>query len=131
MKKHVWSFRDLSREQNRCKVVICLITEQDLREAIAECQGTRNPNANTCIKLAAYYTILNNLNENQVNKEIPAPIYSFASDYDISYSDSQFSQMAMDKGIKKVFPIIDEAMDALSVLNPKLYNSILRKISDL
>lgn len=108
-----------------------MITEQDLREAIAECQGTRNPNANTCIKLAAYYTILNNLNENQVNKEIPTPTYSFASDYDISYSDSQFSQMAMDKGIKKVFPIIDEAMDALSVLNPKLYDSILRKISDL
>ena len=35
-----------------------MITEQDLLEAIAECQGQRNPNANTCIKLAAYYIIL-------------------------------------------------------------------------
>lgn len=108
-----------------------MITEQDLKEAIAECQGARNPNANTCIKLAAYYTILNNLNENQVNKEIPPAPYSFASGPEISYSDSQFSQMTIDKGMDKVFPIIDEAMDALSVLNPKFYESILRKISDL
>ena len=38
-----------------------MITEKDIRAAIAECQGARNPNANTCIKLAAFYTILNNL----------------------------------------------------------------------
>lgn len=34
-----------------------MITLQDLNAAIAECQGERNPNANTCIKLAAFYTI--------------------------------------------------------------------------
>ena len=38
-----------------------MITEKDLQEAIAECQGERNPNANTCIKLAAFYTIRNEL----------------------------------------------------------------------
>ena len=34
-----------------------MITERDLQEAIAECNGERNPNANTCIKLAAFLTI--------------------------------------------------------------------------
>ena len=34
-----------------------MITEKDLQEAIAECQGQRNPNASTCIKLAAFLTI--------------------------------------------------------------------------
>ena len=34
-----------------------MIREEDLQEAIAECQGQRNPNANTAIKLAAFYTI--------------------------------------------------------------------------
>ena len=34
-----------------------MITEQDLAAAIAECQGKRNPDAATCIKLAAFYTI--------------------------------------------------------------------------
>ena len=38
-----------------------MITEQDLQEAIAECQGERHPNANTCMKLAAFYTIKNEL----------------------------------------------------------------------
>ena len=54
-----------------------MITEQDLREAIAECQGQRNPNANTCIKLAAYYTILQNMTEKKPDPD-PAPMYSFA-----------------------------------------------------
>ena len=34
-----------------------MITEQDLQAAIAECEGVRNPTSNTCLKLAAYYTI--------------------------------------------------------------------------
>ena len=34
-----------------------MITEKDLQEAIAECQGQRNPTTSTCIKLAAFYTI--------------------------------------------------------------------------
>ena len=38
-----------------------MITEKDLQEAIAECQGTRNPNANTCMMLAAFYTIKDHL----------------------------------------------------------------------
>ena len=34
-----------------------MITEHDLQEAIAECQGKRNPDAKTCMMLAAFYTI--------------------------------------------------------------------------
>lgn len=38
-----------------------MITEKDLQEAIAECLGQRNPSTQTCIKLAAFYTIKNEL----------------------------------------------------------------------
>ena len=112
--------------------MIGLITEKDLREAIAECEGTRNPNSSTCIKLAAYYTILNQMN-NQT-KEESIPNYSFASEpifEDLPYSNSDFSQEVMNKGIKKVFPILDELMDALMVTNPRLYHNTLDRISDL
>ena len=112
--------------------MISLITEKDLREAIAECEGTRNPNSSTCIKLAAYYTILNQMN-NQTKEEF-IPNYSFASEpifEDLPYSNSDFSQEVMDKGINKVFPILDELMDAIMVVNPKLYQSTMNKISDL
>ena len=60
-----------------------MITEKDLMEAIAECQGQRNPNANTCIKLAAYYTILNNLQATAEKSSVvvsknETPAYSYA-----------------------------------------------------
>lgn len=110
-----------------------MITEQDLKDAIAECQGIRNPNSNTCIKLAAYYTILNQLYGNQAKGEV-IPSYSFASEpiyEDLPYSNSDFSQKVMDKGIDKVFPVLDELMDAIMVINPKLYRNTITKISDL
>lgn len=112
-----------------------MITEQDLREAIAECEGTRNPNANTCIKLAAYYTILDNLKKDS-GEPTPEPLrispsYSYSAGDFLQYSDSEFSQLVELKGIDKVFPIIDELMDALMVVNPKLYDSVIRKTEDL
>ena len=111
-----------------------MITEQDLREAIAECEGTPRPNANTCIKLAAYYTILKNIT-GVTNEDLPAfrsPQYSMAMETPvIKYSDSEFSQLTEDKGIEQVFPIINELMDTLMVINPRLYDSVIRKIENI
>lgn len=112
-----------------------MITEQDLKAAIAECEGTRNPNANTCIKLAAFYTILNNMKSDAQEEpfsaiSIPDNNYSYSTS-NLPYSESEFSQITEGKGIDQVFPIIDELMDALMVLNPGLYKSVIRKIEDL
>lgn len=109
-----------------------MITEQDLRAAIAECQGARSPNANTCIKLAAYYTILKNMTEDAPEEPVSAlpAAYSYSAG-DVVYSQSEFSEIVERKGIDRAFPIIDELMDALMVLNPSLYKSVLRKIEDL
>ena len=49
-----------------------MITEQALKEAILECEGERNPNASTCIKLAAFYVIRNEMFGEK-------PQYSYAS----------------------------------------------------
>jgi hypothetical protein len=110
-----------------------MITEKDLREAIAECEGERKPNANTCIKLAAYYTILDNLFGKRAEPDIPQ--YSMASvpstdsmDY---LTDSEFSQIVGDVGMERAYPVIDELMATLSVLNPKLYDGVMRKLYSL
>lgn len=108
-----------------------MITEHDLREAIAECEGARNPTANTCIKLAAFYTILNQMKPGEPTPEIVKSDYSYSNGIELPYSGSEFSQATESKGIDKVFPIIDELMDALMVLNPGLYKSVIRKINDL
>jgi hypothetical protein len=57
------------------------------------------------------------------------PAYSYAApEDDIPYSGSEFSQLTQEKGIKKVFPIMDEVMEMLYVTNKPLYESIIRKI---
>ncbi len=67
-----------------------MITAQDLQEAIAECQGERNPNANTCIKLAAFLTI-----EREMYGEPPEYSYAPPGDQIIAEGNSEF-QRAID-----------------------------------
>ena len=107
-----------------------MITERDLLEAIAECEGTPKPNANTCVKLAAYYTILNNMRSEGPKQQMMAD-YSYDSAPSIPYSNSEFSQISEEKGIDKVFPILDELMSTIGVLNPRLYQSVIRKLEEV
>ena len=104
-----------------------MITLDDLDSAIAECQGQRNPNANTCIKLAAYYII-----KREMLPDMPQ--YSYASEpaeKEIEYdSGTEFSDAIKGMPCEKVLPILDEAMTALRVVNPRLYASIIRKLNE-
>jgi hypothetical protein len=101
-----------------------VITERDLQEAIMECQGERNPNAQTCIKLAAYYTILNQISE----KPIERPIEQMPLQEASYTSKSEFFQLIENKTFDEVLALFDEVMEALAVYNPRLYDSIMRKI---
>ena len=98
-----------------------MIRESDLLDAIEECQRAKNPNASTCIKLAAYYTILQ-----MMYPQEERPAYSYAYE-----GKSDFAKAITGKKIEDVMAIIDEAMTAVSVLQPRLYAGVLRKIEDL
>ena len=110
-----------------------MITEQDLREAIAECQGQRNPTSSTCIKLAAYYALLDRLED----KPEVAPNfsgYSFAApapgepervDFQ---SDSEFSAVVDGMDLDDVWPVLEELMDVLETTHPKLYRGVIYKL---
>lgn len=111
-----------------------MITEKDLQEAIAECQGQRSPNASTCIKLASFLTIQDHLFKKAQEKE-QAPAYSFASSPSvkveevISYeSDTEFSQLINGREANEIWNIMDELMNVIQATNPKLYNGVMRKI---
>lgn len=104
-----------------------MITERDLQEAIAECQSVHNPNANTAIKLAAFLTIQREL--------YGEPTYSHAPDKPIQYSgavgsygDSDFLQAIQDKDPADVWPVMDELMDTLRMINERVYNAVMRKL---
>ena len=109
-----------------------MITEYDLQEAIAECEGQRNPNANTCIKLAAFYTIRDHLYPREESFDGGSG-YSYDSGPDTSLIDfnsgSRFSECIDGRDIDSVLKVMDELMTTLSVINPRLYNSVIDSLT--
>lgn len=105
-----------------------MITERDLQEAIAECKGQRNPTAQTCIKLAAFYILQDHLYPAEM------PSYSYAPppepiENTIDYqSDTEFGQAVNGRDPAEVWPVIDELMTATYVYNKPLYDATLRKL---
>ena len=107
-----------------------MITEEDLQEAIAECVGQRNPTANTCVKLAAYYTIRDNMYPREKVAEEPV-FYSQAAGPVVEWSsNTDFGRLVADHNINDILPVIDELMDTIQVLYPRLYANVMRKLFD-
>lgn len=111
-----------------------MITKQDLDEAILECQGKRNPDANTCMKLAAFYTIKNQMFPTNDEKDPEMPIvegnFSYSHGNEIVFDgESDFSRSIHGRDQLEVFPIIDELMDTLKVINPRLYSGVMRRLN--
>lgn len=115
-----------------------MITERDLDQAIAECQGERNPNASTCIKLAAFYTIRDAMfggggqRGHGDNAQPMTPSYSYAAgpaetaiDF---YSDSDFSRAIDGRNPSDIWPIMDELMSTIQIVEPRLYSAVMRKL---
>lgn len=111
-----------------------MITKQDLLEAIAECQGTRAPNANTAIKLAAFYTILDHLEDDAGRG---ANSFSASSDYSFSGTGegiiqydgaTEFAKVIDGRRQEEVLPVMDELMTTLRVMHQRLYNGVMQKL---
>lgn len=115
-----------------------MITRHDLDAAIAECVGERDPNASTCIKLAAFYTIRRELYpEADQRREADESGYSYAApprvETPIAHinSESEFAQTAEGLPLDDVWGIVDELMEATAVANPPLYRAVLRRLDEL
>lgn len=109
-----------------------MIRIEDVQEAIAECEGQRNPNANTCLKLASLYTILNYKQKAEPNIS-QIPMYSYAAeptksslvDYE---SNTEFGQLINGQEADRVFQVMDELMTTLESMIPRLYQGVLTKL---
>ena len=109
-----------------------MITEQDLTAAIAECQGKRNPDSSTCIKLAAFYTIRRELFGEPEKPVTPVPQYAYASAPEEKItikSDSEFAKAIDGKDQSDVWPVLDELMDTIETLHPRLYSAVLDRLN--
>jgi len=106
-----------------------MITLPDLQEAIAECQGQRHPDANTCIKLAAFLTIRKEMfGEPEVSPGFTyaAPQVENSIDYE---SDTEFGRIIRKRNPYEVWPVMDELMTTLEAIYPRLYDSVIRELS--
>ena len=118
-----------------------MITKQDLLESIAECQGIRTPNANTCMKLAAFYTILDHLedepepeqNEPQKRQSFTANHMSFSTPEEVVkfYGSGDFAQTVNGMPSQEAWTVMNELMSMLQMIEPKLYNAVMRKLQEV
>ena len=111
-----------------------MIRKTDLLEAIAECQGERNPNANTCIKLAAYYTILDHIEEERPVIEDRSYSYDppVQAEQTFEYkSKSEFGMLFPKLDSYEALRVIDELMETLRIMYPRLYDATMRKLTAL
>ena len=114
-----------------------MIYEKDLDESIARYQGEVNPSIETCRKLAACLIVKRELFGEPERLPVVADNatgYSFAAapvdtaetiHYD---SGTDFSQAIDGRNPDEIWPIIDEAMSAVQVLMPRLYDGVMRKL---
>ncbi len=115
-----------------------LITVKDLQEAIAECQGTRNPDFKTCMKLAAFYTILDHLQEesgpveaNLTERKI-SPLSFSAPEQVVKFDGAgEFAQAINGLPSETAWSIMVELMGMLQMIEPKLYQAVMRKIQEV
>ena len=107
-----------------------MITRDDLQAAIAECQGKRNPDASTCIKLAAFYTIQREM----FGEPESIQQYSFSAAPEptntITFDGkSEFAQAIDGRKQAEIWPIMEELMETIQAIEPRLYNAVMDRIT--
>ena len=104
-----------------------MFTEKELLDAIEECEALPKT-FTTCEKLSVFYTILDHLRAEDSNLSMmsaePEPEIVIGG-----YGTTEFFLAVQGKEAKKVWPIFGELMDALKVLNPKLYSRTIERLT--
>ena len=104
-----------------------MFTEKELLDAIDECEALPKT-FTTCGKLSVFYTILDHLRAEDSNLSMmsaePEPETVIGN-----YGTTEFFLAVQGKEAKKIWQIFGELMDALKVLNPKLYSRTIERLT--
>lgn len=96
-----------------------MISKRELEQAIRECENGRVSYQN-CEKLATFYTLYDHLYAEYPQEEV----------MDQPRVQSKVLEMAGDKEAVQVWALVDELVDAVQVLNPKLYQNFIAKLAE-
>ncbi len=104
-----------------------MITERELLQAIRECEA--DPITSSKVgKLANLYVIYDHLFGDPMRGYSGA-----AAPVDVIHTDggSEFLDCVDGRRADKVWRILDELMDAVKTLHPRMYDSVMDKIGDV
>ena len=106
-----------------------MFTRAELVDAINDIENGKHSIQN-CERLAAIYTVLDHLYEKPSFNE------GYSGDNKVEaeiglYGKSQFLKLIAGKPSKETWLLIDELIEALSVLNPRLQSNFLDKLEAL
>lgn len=107
-----------------------MFSKAELIDAIDQLKAGKHSIQN-CEKLAAVYIVLDHL-----YGEKPIMNMGYSNDSKIeseigSYGESKFLKTIAGKSAKDVWILIDELVDALTILNPKLVNNFFEKLNSV
>ena len=103
-----------------------MISRETLDRAISEHESGDTSYAN-CERLAWLYIVRDHL-PGEAQKE---PIKKEKTATSAPGGDSDFLKAIHGKDVEKALNVIDEVMQAIQVLQPKLYNAALERLRDL
>lgn len=92
-----------------------MITQKEVQDAITQCLNEKNPNANTCMKLAAFMIINERFNGGK------------QEDYS---GDSEFASIVKDKSQSAVYGVFSDLLDKLQLTNPRLYDYAIKRLKE-
>lgn len=109
-----------------------MLYEAEIQAEIEALENRKNHNASTVAMLADLYTIRDHMIGDRQGydmkySEAPAPERNSLE----LYGDSDFLTTVSGKDISAAWKVMDELMNTLYVANPKVYDSVLRKIRAL
>ena len=103
-----------------------MISEKELLEAIDKCKNNVN-SFQWCEKLAALYTAYDHLYGQPVEY---ANIRTETETIVEVDGDNDFLKAVNGKNAVKIWNIMSELMESVKLIQPKLYNAVMRKISE-
>lgn len=109
-----------------------MFTKAELIDAINELEEGRHSIQN-CSKLAAIYTVLDHLyppEEPQIDRGYSGEMMAPDTGLVERYGDSEFLDAIYRRNSSDMWLLMDELMTTLSVINPRLYDGVMRKINE-
>lgn len=116
-----------------------MLNLSEIDRAIAELEAGRTTFA-SCSKLADLYAVRDKLGGRIDRREYdaaqsfssePVTAGAMTAEDSIPEGGSDFLQTIEKKDMKKTLSVIDELMDSLHIVNPRLYENIMRKLRNL